>query len=83
MQSAAPLEHTMFAPIVQLDAPDLVRAWTDFATFAQGDASIGIASFATDHDAQVKQGGRWRIAHRTIVSPGEPPPAHVGPVLSS
>lgn len=56
------------------------RAWTDFATFAQGGASIAIANFATYHDVLAKQGGRWRIAQRTIVSPGEPPPESVGAV---
>lgn len=83
MQPAAPLKHAVFAPIVELDAPDRARAWTDFATFAQGDAGIAIANFATYHDALAKQGGRWRIAHRTIVSAGENPPANVGPVPSA
>ena len=58
----------------------LARACTDFATFAQGPAGISIANFATYHNVLAKRGGRWRIAHRTIVSAGEAPPAHVGPV---
>jgi uncharacterized protein (TIGR02246 family) len=82
MQPAAPLKHAVFAPIVELDAPDRARAWTDFATFAQGEAAIGVANFATYHDVLAKRDGRWRIAHRTIVSPGEKPPADVGPVPS-
>jgi uncharacterized protein (TIGR02246 family) len=83
MQPAAPLKHAVFAPIVELDAPDRARAWTDFATLAQGEASIGVANFATYHDILTKRDGRWRIAHRTIVSPGEKPPADVGPVPSA
>jgi hypothetical protein len=82
MQPAAPLKHAVFAPIVELDAPDRARAWTDFATFAQGEAGIGVANFATYHDVLAKRDGRWRIAHRTIVSPGEQPPADVGPAPS-
>jgi uncharacterized protein (TIGR02246 family) len=82
MQPAAPLKHAVFAPIIELDAPDRARAWTDFATFAQGEKGIGIANSATYHDLLAKQSGRWRIAHRTIVSAGEPPPAQVGPVPS-
>jgi uncharacterized protein (TIGR02246 family) len=80
MQPAAPLKHAVFAPIVELDAPDRARSWTDFATFAQGEAGIAIANFATYHDLLAKRDRRWRIAHRTIVSAGEKPPAHVGPV---
>jgi hypothetical protein len=73
----------VFAPIVELDAPDRARAWTDFATFAQGPSGIAIANFATYHDVLAKQGGRWRIAHRTIVSAGEKPPEDVGAVPSA
>ena len=80
MQPATPLKHAVFAPIVELDAPDRARAWTDFATFAQSDAGIAIANFATYHDVLTKQGGRWRIAQRTIVIAGEQPPKEVGAV---
>ncbi len=80
MQPAAPLKHAVFAPIVELDAPDRARAWTDFATFAQGPSGISIANFATYHDVLAKRDGRWRIAHRTIVSAGEKPPEDVGAV---
>jgi uncharacterized protein (TIGR02246 family) len=80
MQPAAPLKHAVFAPIVELDAPDRARAWTDFATFAQGATGIAIANFATYHDVLAKRDGRWRIAHRTIVSAGEKPPEAVGAV---
>lgn len=83
MQPAAPLKHAVFAPIVELDAADRARAWTDFATFAQGEPGIVVANFATYHDLLAKQGDRWRIARRTIVSAGEPPPTHVGPVPSA
>lgn len=82
MQPPTPLKHAVFAPIVELDAPDRARAWTDFATFAQSASGISIANFATYHDVLAKRGGRWRIAHRTIVSPGEQPPAQVGPTPS-
>jgi uncharacterized protein (TIGR02246 family) len=80
MQPAAPLKHAVFAPIIELDAPDRARAWTDFATFAQGGAGIAVANFATYHDVLTKRDGRWRIAHRTIVSAGEKPPKEVGAV---
>jgi hypothetical protein len=83
MQPAAPLKHAVFAPIVELDAVDRARAWADFATFAQGPSGIAIANFATYHDVLAKQGGRWRIAHRTIVSAGEKPPEDVGAVPSA
>jgi 3-phenylpropionate/cinnamic acid dioxygenase small subunit len=83
MQPAAPLKHAVFAPIVELDAADRARARTDFATFAQGEPGIVVANFATYHDLLAKQGDRWRIARRTIVSAGEPPPAHVGPAPSA
>jgi uncharacterized protein (TIGR02246 family) len=83
MQPAAPLKHAVLAPIVELDAPDRARAWTDFATLAQGEAGIAIANFAIYHDTLAKRDGRWRIAHRTIVSPGEAAPARTGPVPSA
>jgi len=83
MQPAAPLKHAVFAPIVELDDVDRARAWTDFATFASGPSGISVANFATYHDRLAKQGDHWRIAHRTIVSPGEKPPEDVGPVPSA
>lgn len=83
MQPAAPLKHAVFAPIIELDGVDRARAWTDFATFASGPAGISVANFATYHDQLAKRDGRWQIAHRTIVSAGEPPPAGVGPVPSA
>ena len=80
MQPATPLKHAVFAPVIELDDVNRARAWTDFATFVQGDAAITIANFATYYDRLVKQDGHWRIAHRTIVSPGDPPPPDVGDV---
>ena len=80
MQPETKLKLAVFAPIVELDAPDRARAWTDFATFAQGPSAISIANFATYHDVLAKRDGRWRIAHRTIVSAGEEPPKNVGAV---
>ena len=80
MQPETKLKHAVFAPIVELDAPDRARAWTDFATFAQGPSGISIANFATYHDVLAKRDGRWRIAHRTIVSAGENAPKNVGAV---
>ena len=61
---------------------ETARAWTDFATFASGPSGISVANFATYHDRLAKRDGRWQIAHRTIVSAGEPPPPGVGPVPS-
>jgi 3-phenylpropionate/cinnamic acid dioxygenase small subunit len=83
MQPAAPLKHAVFAPIIELDAPDRARAWTDFATFASGPSGISVANFATYHDRLARHAGRWRIAHRTIVSPGDEPPEEVGLVPSA
>lgn len=83
MQPAAPLKHAVFAPIIELDDVDRARTWTDFATFASGTNGIAVANFATYHDRLAKRDGRWLIAHRTIVSAGEAPPAHSGPVPSA
>jgi 3-phenylpropionate/cinnamic acid dioxygenase small subunit len=80
MQPATPLKHGVFAPIVELDGANRARAWTDFVTFVQSASAISIGNFATYHDVLSKSDGRWRIAHRTIVSAGEAAPKEVGAV---
>jgi uncharacterized protein (TIGR02246 family) len=85
MQPAAPLKHAVLHPVIELDAPDRARAWTDFSVFVlQPDGKVTVANFATYHDRLAKDAsGRWRFAQRAIVSPGGAVPPGVDPVPSA
>ena len=84
MQPAAPLKHAVLQPVIDLIDVNRARAWTDFSVFMTTSEGIRTSNFATYHDRLAKgPDGRWRIAQRAIVSPGDALLSGVDPVPSA
>jgi len=80
MQPDFPGKHVILTPVIDLQAPDRARVWTDLSAFATSpDGAISIATIGRYHDEVVKQGGRWRYARRIVVMAGEKLPDGVAP----
>lgn len=78
MQPEAPLKHAVLQPVIDLVDVDRARTWTDFSVYVTTPGGIRTANFATYHDRLAKGAdGRWRIAQRAIVAPGDALPAGV------
>ncbi len=83
MQPEAPGKHVVLQPVIDFEAADRCRAWTDLIALASSAQGVAIATIGRYHDRIVREGGRWRFAARTIVMGGEavpegadPSPAH-------
>ncbi len=84
MQPAAPLKHAVLNPVIDLVDGDRAKAWTDFSVFMTTADGIRTSNFATYHDHLAKGAdGRWRIAQRALLSPGDALPSGVDPVPSA
>lgn len=82
MQPDRPGKHVVLQPVIDLDAPDQARAWTDLCALSTGeDGSISVATIGRYHDRLTKDPatGRWRIALRAVVMAGEDLPEGCDP----
>src|SRR5690606_557224 len=60
------VRHLAFLPVVDVDG-DTARAWTDALVLANvPDAGWQIVAQGRYHDRLVRDGGRWRFAHRSL-----------------
>jgi uncharacterized protein (TIGR02246 family) len=82
MQPKEALKHAVLQPVIELVDVDRARAWTDFSVMlAAPDGAVRTTNFATYHDRLRKHAdGRWRIAQRAIVAPGDELPPGVDPL---
>lgn len=79
MQPAEPGKHMALQPVIDFDAPDRCRSWTDLAALATAPEGIRIFNVGCYHDVLVREGGRWRFASRTLVMGGEELPEGLPP----
>ena len=72
-------KHALLQPVIDLEAPDRARAWTDMSVMTQPPEGIVTATIGRYHDELVVRDGRWHFAQRAIVMAGESEPDGVAP----
>jgi len=85
MQPKEALKHAVLQPVIDRVDVDRARAWSDFSVMlAAPDGGVRTTNFATYHDRLRKcDDGRWRIAQRAIVAPGDELPPGVDALPSA
>ena len=76
MQPDVPGKHVVLQPVIDLDASDRARAWTDLSALITGaNGQVVVATIGRYHDRLVKgSDALWRFAERAIVMGGEAVP---------